>query len=929
MQSSSATSLNDLSSSSDLTSPRLLSHTNKICLDSPPKRPSRANSRTVSTDSAVSLVGGVTRSRSLSRRSQSSNSNKIQIPPLDPADLQKLRRVPSSILLSDTSLPTTSTSAARDGWQNATTREAIKGKVAKGQRQFEGATPPALPHRSRQARRRSSTSSSISTSSIASLDSARTDEDESAELFGSDLVSRASSTTTAPPFTPLDANFNISPTLTTSSSSACLTEATPRPSHSARMASPTERRSMETLNSSVTHEDDFEDASALSPLPSSRTSFVDTPATAHLTEELSTAKPAEPAATTVAAAEEGSSEEVKNRDSAHQLPVIPHHASGLASSVSASTDDASGQKDGLATDPLHVKQADVRRQSTDSAPPIAADTLHSLPNGIADAALAHQAFDLAEPETPSDAVPTTSFSTEPMTAVSLSSISVGESARPVSIETVLVRPTQSDAESTPVGLSEVKLSRRETVRSSIDTTAATQATFDELSPTQREELETPGTTYDFLIQRLESQNALLDQDPKAKHQTVFPPEEIKEKLAKAHVEAIPRGEEVHIDWDFWGAVTSDYESVARNQPRELSKAIQRGIPPALRGLLWQLMSASKDPELERAYAHYLRQTSTHEKAIMRDLNRTFPQHEYFKDVDGVGQENLFNVVKAYSLYDEEVGYCQGLPFVVGPLLLQMPDEEAFCVLVRLMKSYDLRSHFTPNMPGLQLRLFQFDRLLEELLPTVFMHLLRQGVKSSMYASQWFLTLFGYRFPLELVSSVMDLVFAEGVEAIFRFAVALMKKNEEKLLKLDFERLLDFLKADLFESYLDPKMIDNHEHDAIRYRAYEFVREALQIKITPHLLDTFASEWEAQLRQQNAHSIEVEQLRAINGKLSNQVRKLEASLAQINEEHCELVKELVMAKLGREEVEEELVRIKLLYAEAVHAQAEAMVHTRSG
>ena len=70
----------------------------------------------------------------------------------------------------------------------------------------------------------------------------------------------------------------------------------------------------------------------------------------------------------------------------------------------------------------------------------------------------------------------------------------------------------------------------------------------------------------------------------------------------------------------------------------------------------------------------------------------------------------------------------------------MPDEEAFCVLVRLMKSYDLRSHFMPDMPGLQLRLFQFDRLLEEHVPALFMHLLRQGVKSSMYASQWFLTM---------------------------------------------------------------------------------------------------------------------------------------------------------------------------------------------
>ena len=115
-----------------------------------------------------------------------------------------------------------------------------------------------------------------------------------------------------------------------------------------------------------------------------------------------------------------------------------------------------------------------------------------------------------------------------------------------------------------------------------------------------------------------------------------------------------------------------------------------------------------------------------------------------------------------SRYDPEVGYCQGLPFVVAVLLLnvraipgmpfdpslsfefQMPDEEAFCLLVRLMATYGLRGHFLPEMPGLQLRLFQFDRLVEELLPVLHIHFLRQGVKSSMFCSQWFLTMFSYR-----------------------------------------------------------------------------------------------------------------------------------------------------------------------------------------
>jgi hypothetical protein len=34
------------------------------------------------------------------------------------------------------------------------------------------------------------------------------------------------------------------------------------------------------------------------------------------------------------------------------------------------------------------------------------------------------------------------------------------------------------------------------------------------------------------------------------------------------------------------------------------------------------------------------------------------------------------------LYDHKIGYCQGLGFLVGPLLMQMGDKEAFCVLVR-------------------------------------------------------------------------------------------------------------------------------------------------------------------------------------------------------------------------------------------------------
>src|SRR5271170_4740278 len=131
----------------------------------------------------------------------------------------------------------------------------------------------------------------------------------------------------------------------------------------------------------------------------------------------------------------------------------------------------------------------------------------------------------------------------------------------------------------------------------------------------------------------------------------------------------------------------------------------------------------------------------------------------------------------------------------------MPEAEAFCLLVRLMKGYHLRKLFLPEMPGLLLHLYQYDRLIEEHLPAVHVHLSRQGVRSSMYASQWFLTLFAYKFPLQIVMRIYDIVIAEGIEAILRFGVALMKKNADLILSLEFDAVLTFLKEKIFDYYL--------------------------------------------------------------------------------------------------------------------------------
>jgi len=91
---------------------------------------------------------------------------------------------------------------------------------------------------------------------------------------------------------------------------------------------------------------------------------------------------------------------------------------------------------------------------------------------------------------------------------------------------------------------------------------------------------------------------------------------------------------------------------------------------------------------------------------------------------------LFNVLKAYSVYDSKVGYCQGMGFITGLLLLYMSEEEAFWLLVTLMQSeqYMMRGFFEHGMPRLNQCFFVFETLLREHMPELSTHLVRNTLE---------------------------------------------------------------------------------------------------------------------------------------------------------------------------------------------------------
>jgi hypothetical protein len=193
--------------------------------------------------------------------------------------------------------------------------------------------------------------------------------------------------------------------------------------------------------------------------------------------------------------------------------------------------------------------------------------------------------------------------------------------------------------------------------------------------------------------------------------------------------------------------------------------------------------------------------------IMRDLNRTFPNHVLFSQRQGPGQRCLFHVLRAFSAWDARVGYVQGMGFVAAVLLMYMSEEEAFWTLAALVRGAGghapLEGLYTPGMPLLRLCLAQFTALIDAELPRLGAHMAAEGVEPSMYCTHWFNTVFAYSLPFEHLLRVWDVFLLEGMKTVFRVGLALLGSAADELGAEPFERLVARLNARKFPALRRP------------------------------------------------------------------------------------------------------------------------------
>ncbi|KAG8231598.1 hypothetical protein J437_LFUL012290 [Ladona fulva] len=229
----------------------------------------------------------------------------------------------------------------------------------------------------------------------------------------------------------------------------------------------------------------------------------------------------------------------------------------------------------------------------------------------------------------------------------------------------------------------------------------------------------------------------------------------------------------------WSDLFGEGKSLKRNIT--VKRYVRKGIPGSLRARVWMSVSGA-DVIREQAPPDFYSRTLAGPKdealvdIVRTDLPRTFPDNVFFtEDHQTSHRQMLFNVLVAYGHHNQEVGYCQGLNYIVGLLLLVTKDEETAFWLLKVLVEYTLPKYYVCTMEGLitdidvlselvrtwpakiRMSAIQAPRFREphfKRVPDVHAHVTNLGLQWPVIATKWFICLFAEVLPTEVLSLVI-------------------------------------------------------------------------------------------------------------------------------------------------------------------------------
>ena len=210
---------------------------------------------------------------------------------------------------------------------------------------------------------------------------------------------------------------------------------------------------------------------------------------------------------------------------------------------------------------------------------------------------------------------------------------------------------------------------------------------------------------------------------------------------------------------------------------------------------------------ENIYQNYINISNKYDQDIIKDLLRTFPKdNKFHKGSDSYNK--LFNILKSYSNYNKEIGYAQGMNFIVAKLIVFFKTEKkSFIYLDSLFKKLKMANviGISNNLEN-KMKVIQF--LLKKICPEIVIFLERKKINHEIFTASWFITLFSKNFKFDnLLLIIWNFSIIFGWKFIFLFTISVLIIFKDKYFKLDLYDFTQFMKNIFIYEYFKNRFND--------------------------------------------------------------------------------------------------------------------------
>lgn len=186
--------------------------------------------------------------------------------------------------------------------------------------------------------------------------------------------------------------------------------------------------------------------------------------------------------------------------------------------------------------------------------------------------------------------------------------------------------------------------------------------------------------------------------------------------------------------------------------------------------------------------------------IEKDINRTFPKNSEYK---GVELNKLFNILMTYAKFNKNIGYAQGMNFIVAVSLLVLNDEsESFLLLDSIINKFNLDKILSINNNEIVNVLKEYDKLIIQYNPDLVRYLEENGLSVNFLTTQWVITLFSSSMDLKILFQLWDILFIFEAQFLKFVIVSILRTFENMIcswsqMELSL-KIKSLLRTDLFQ-----------------------------------------------------------------------------------------------------------------------------------